>query len=60
MQVDEDNARTSHLNQRGWTVMRFWNTEVAENSEGVVGSILPAVSRYSTHPQPLPSREGSG
>ncbi|QJU57201.1 endonuclease domain-containing protein [Sphingomonas sp. AP4-R1] len=57
--TEEDAARTAHLEQQGWTVLRFWNNEVRDHLEGVVDTILRAVSRASTHPQPLPSREGS-
>lgn len=54
LQVEEDLARTRMLEERGWTVLRFWNTDVMSNTEGVVTAILAAVSRASTHPQPLP------
>ncbi|QJU59671.1 DUF559 domain-containing protein [Sphingomonas sp. AP4-R1] len=57
--VEEDAARTAHLQRHGWTVLRFWNNDVRNHLEGVVDAILLAVSRASTHPQPLPSREGS-
>jgi very-short-patch-repair endonuclease len=55
----EDEARTAHLQRHGWTVIRFWNNEVRDHLEGVVATILHAVSQASTHPQPLPFREGS-
>jgi len=54
-----DAARTAYLEAQGWEVLRFWNNEVTGNIEGVVDVILAAVVRRSTHPQPLPSREGS-
>jgi BirA family biotin operon repressor/biotin-[acetyl-CoA-carboxylase] ligase len=55
-----DVSRTAFLEGLGWRVMRFWNSEVAENSDGVAEAILAAVSeRIETHPRPLPvSREG--
>ena len=58
---ERDEARTRFLEQLGWRVMRFWNSEVRENPEGVAEAILAAVAdpRRPTHPQPLPSREGS-
>ncbi|PTS83283.1 hypothetical protein DBR17_08580, partial [Sphingomonas sp. HMWF008] len=40
-------------------VLRFWNSEVVENPDGVVTAILAAVAQASTHPRPLPFREGS-
>lgn len=57
--IDEDTARTRHLERLGWTILRFWNNDVIENIEGVTETILASVARGSTHPQPLPSREGS-
>jgi very-short-patch-repair endonuclease len=57
--TDEDAARTSHLERHGWTVLRFWNNDVRDRLEGVVQTIFEAVSRASTHPHPLPFREGS-
>jgi very-short-patch-repair endonuclease len=58
LQVDKDQARTEYLEAGGWTVMRFWNNDVIDNIEGVVQVIFAAVARASTHPRPLPSREG--
>jgi very-short-patch-repair endonuclease len=60
LQVEDDLVRTRMLEERGWTVLRFWNGDVMTNTEGVVEAILAAVSRGSTHPRPLPEREGSG
>ena len=57
-EAQADAARTAHLKRHGWTVLRFWNTDVRENVDGVVETILAAVSRGATHPRPLPSREG--
>ena len=59
LHLEADLARTRGLEARGWTVLRFWNNDVTDNLEGVVSVILAAVSRASTHPRPLPSREGS-
>ena len=38
-----DRRRTAWLNQRGWRVLRFWNNELRENEEGVLGEILRAL-----------------
>jgi very-short-patch-repair endonuclease len=55
-----DAARTRFLETEGWTVIRFWNSEVDENPEGVAEAILLKAAEClgGTHPQPLPSREG--
>src|SRR6187397_1384897 len=31
----DDPARTEALQQEGWTIIRFWNSEVDENADGV-------------------------
>jgi len=56
-----DQARTRFLETLGWKVIRFWNSEVIENPDGVAEAILAEVSACldPTHPRPLPvSREG--
>lgn len=35
-----DARRTGFLEAQGWTVLRFWNREVAENPEGVAEAII--------------------
>ena len=55
-----DVMRTGFLEAEGWTVVRFWNSEVDENPDGVAQAILLKAAEClgGTHPQPLPSREG--
>jgi very-short-patch-repair endonuclease len=55
-----DTARTHFLQGKGWTVIRFWNSDVDANAEGVAEAILLTAAEClgGTHPQPLPSREG--
>jgi very-short-patch-repair endonuclease len=57
---EHDEARTCFLQADGWTVIRFWNSEVDENPDGVAEAILLKAAEClgGTHPQPLPSREG--
>lgn len=57
-QAGAEESRTRYLEAQGWQVLRFWNHEVLENIEGVVATILDALSAASTHPRPLPFREG--
>jgi hypothetical protein len=43
----------------GYLVVRFWNNDVMQNTEGVLQDILNTVSRPRSeppHPNPLPSR----
>ncbi len=55
-----DMTRTGFLEVEGWTVVRFWNSEVDENPDGVAQAILLKAAEClgGTHPQPLPCREG--
>jgi very-short-patch-repair endonuclease len=56
-----DLGRTAFLECLGWEVIRFRNSEVAENPDGVALAILEEVKARlePAHPQPLPvSREG--
>ncbi len=43
-----DDARTAFLEEAGYRVLRFWNNEVLENSEGVYDKIVDAVK--APHP----------
>ncbi len=60
-----DDGRTAFLAQRGYRVVRFWNSDIMENIEGVAASIAFALK--APHPalasreSPSPSRgEGNG
>ena len=55
-----DERRTRFPQAEGWTVNRFWNSEVDDNPEGVADAILLKAAEClgGTHPRPLPSREG--
>ena len=69
--VEVDARRTAYLGAQGWRVLRFWNNDVLSNVDGVMAVIMAeveqaspvvrgsTVERASTHPQPLPFREGS-
>jgi very-short-patch-repair endonuclease len=55
-----DADRTKFLETEGWTVVRFWNSDVSANPDGVAEAILLKAAEClgGTHPQPLPCREG--
>ena len=38
-----DQRRTDWLNSQGWRVIRFWNTDILRNTEGVVTAIREAL-----------------
>ncbi len=35
-----DTRRTGYIESQGWTVIRFWNSDIYENLYGVLESIL--------------------
>jgi len=41
-QVDYDARRTAYLERAGWRVLRFWNSAVLTNRDGVCLTILEA------------------
>ncbi|MEJ0010920.1 MAG: primosomal protein N' [Alphaproteobacteria bacterium] len=54
-----DKERTGFLESQGFPVVRFWNHEVLENSEGVAMRIAQAIQQQkSPHPNPPPEGEG--
>ena len=48
--VQEDGRRTKALNDRGYRVIRFWNNEVLENTEGVLQTIVTEIEKTTTSP----------
>ncbi|HEY5209971.1 MAG TPA: endonuclease domain-containing protein [Stellaceae bacterium] len=52
---ERDDKRTRWLEECGYRVIRFWNNDVLENTEGV-WETLSAVLRDYPPPQPSPSR----
>ena len=60
LDCEHDELRSRFLEANGWTVIRFWNSEVGDNPEGVAEAILLKAAEClgGTHPRPLPSREG--
>ncbi len=56
VEKEKDNERDGWFEGQGFKVLRFWNNEVLNNTQGV----LEVIRDYclSHPPQPLPSREG--
>lgn len=53
----KDVGRTRFLEAEGWTVIRFWNSEVKENPDGVAEAILlKATELLGKPPEPKPPR----
>ncbi len=54
-QAAYDSARTAYLEARGLRVLRFWNNDVLENTDGVLTEILAALDAPGTlSPRPPP------
>jgi very-short-patch-repair endonuclease len=53
--VKYDTKRTAYLNLRGYRVLRFWNSDVLENRDGVVEIIVETAKI----PPPAPSSPAS-
>lgn len=45
---DYDEKRTEFLESLGWRVVRFWNSDVTDNPEGVAEAILRAVAERAS------------
>lgn len=52
---ESDSARDAWLQSQGFTVLRFWNTDVGGNLKGVMQRILDALAIEPDAPPPLPS-----
>ncbi len=55
--VEKDKARTAYLEAQGFRVIRFWNNDVLDRIEGVVGEIEGVLADM---PSPNPSRKREG
>jgi len=52
---EADNERTAFLERLGWRVIRFWNNDVLENTEGVLQVILAGCDERQKE-KPSPAR----
>jgi very-short-patch-repair endonuclease len=50
----QDAERTKWLESQGFTVLRFWNSDVVKEMDGVLEAIWNALSRATPHPDPPP------
>jgi very-short-patch-repair endonuclease len=55
-----DAVRTSYLERAGYRVLRFWNSEVRENFDGVVETIVHRIAETPPTPNPSPPQAGGG
>ncbi|MBT9460185.1 MAG: endonuclease domain-containing protein [Rugosibacter sp.] len=52
-----DESRDAWLRAQGFKVLRFWNNEIMNNLEGVLETIMAAVTLPPSPPTPLPQGE---
>lgn len=52
-----DMRRSAFLGKEGVRTLRFWNSQVRENLEGVLARIRMEVENSAPHPDPLPQGE---
>jgi very-short-patch-repair endonuclease len=57
-QQARDGKRSAYLTTQGITVLRFWNNEVLENTEGVLQTIFDWLNSLPPSPTPPPEVEG--
>ncbi len=60
-QMRHDEKRTKILEEEGIKVLRFWNSDVSNDTETVLGEIWAALDERGgfPHPNPLPGGEGT-
>lgn len=56
-QLEADTIRSAEIARHGYRVIRFWNSDVIENIEGVLETILHELER-PTSPRPSPPQGG--
>ena len=55
-QSEHEIRRTDFLRNQGYRILRFWNSDVLANPQGVRTTIADEARRRHPHPDPLPSR----
>ena len=51
-----DESRDVRLHARGFKVMRFWNSEIMNNLDGVLATVMTAITEFPLSPVPSPER----
>ena len=57
---ETDKIRDAHLADHGWLMLRFWNNEILQNTDGVLAVIMDACRRRHPHPDPPPQERERG
>jgi len=60
MECQRDKARDIDLQNRGFRILRFWNSDILGNSDGVLQQILELIEQSPSprglRPRPSPTR----
>jgi very-short-patch-repair endonuclease len=56
LELTSDARRERYLSDQGFRILRFWNSDVRDNIEGVMDTIVDALGP----PPPSPPRKGEG
>jgi very-short-patch-repair endonuclease len=51
---NRDSSRTSALEALGWSVLRFWNNDILQQTDAVLQSILVTCEERRVKPSPCP------
>jgi very-short-patch-repair endonuclease len=54
LREEQDAKRTAWLEAHGWRVIRFWNNDVMENTEGVLEELARTLRESADIPHPYP------
>ena len=57
-QVQKDTQRSEYLQSKGYSIVRFWNNHVLNETQAVLEVIISMLEPNSPHPDPLPEGEG--
>jgi very-short-patch-repair endonuclease len=58
--LKSDQERDSFLRSQGFNVLRYWNSDIDQNLEGVIGSILTASKTPTPALRADPPHKGEG
>jgi very-short-patch-repair endonuclease len=58
--VEQDASRTRFIEREGYRMLRFWNNEVMENTEGVIAQISLSLREREGARSAKPSGKGEG
>ena len=59
-ETDADRIRDAHLAEHGWLMLRFWNNDVLQNTDGILEVIMDECRRRAPHPNPPPQERERG